>query len=193
MLEECARLILANRKLFKGQKMVLRPGFKLASFLFVAVVFITGCGEDDEPLAGTGGGGDAVLPGSDGPGSGPSVIPEQNDPPQASSNDTSAIAGIWDDSHSGDVYYFLINDTGAFAGLDYDGDQTGLGRNCYYVNPGTVQNLGNNSYRFTYEYGFAFTLTAIVSNGQLSLKDNRGETASLPPVTGIDPNIQSCN
>jgi len=193
--------------------MVFRPGFKIASFLFVAVVFLTGCGEDDGPIVGVGGGGSGDIggggggasegggsgggvaepPGSGGQGSGPSVTPEQNDPPQSSSNDTSAIAGIWDDSGPGDVYYLLINDSGSFADLDYQGDQVGSGLNCYDIYEGSIQNLGNNRYEFLYDGGTPVVVTAFVSNGLLSVQSESGDNFSLSPVSGIDPNIPSCN
>ena len=140
---------------------------------------------------------------------------------QTSGVDTSAIAGVWDESYNRngvvDVLYWVINANGTFAYVDYLGDGLhGSYEHCYHYWRGRVATQGTDGYAFdrpgnnipiilptitpTITPNIDFNRSVVlyhmrVINGQLAiLYSSNGQPEHLyPPVPGgLDPSIPEC-
>ncbi len=108
----------------------------------------------------------------------------------ASSSDTSAIAGLWNDTEidesSGleDVVYIRITATGEFSIIDYFGDEFDNLGDCYLVSEQTITNLGNDRYEIVDDEDI-FVFTAVVNDeGNLRLTNETDDfTGILPPLS----------
>jgi len=86
---------------------------------------------------------------------------------QTSGENTSAIAGVWDDSFNDngavDVLYWVINADGTFANVDYLGDDYyGSNENCYHYFRGRVTTQGTDGYIFDTPGSNIPIITAVV-------------------------------
>ena len=147
------------------------------------------------------------------------ATPNPNIQQTTSGEDTSAIAGVWDDSHNDngavDVLYWVINADGTFADVDYLGDgYLGSNENCYHYFRGRVTNHDTDGYLFDtggsdiatirpnvaggtiLDYDLSVVAYYLrVINGELAiLDDSNGQpTRLLSPVPGgLDPSIPEC-
>ena len=76
--------------------------------------------------------------------------PEDSQAPVGTSSDTSSIAGLWDvtqtTSEGNDVVFALIGSNGELTEFDFQGDNTGDGRECYLVRNQQIASRGADQF-----------------------------------------------
>ena len=76
--------------------------------------------------------------------------PEDSQAPVGTGSDTSSIAGLWDvtqnTSEGTDVVFVSIGSTGELTAFDFQGDNTGDGRECYVVSNQQIASRGADQF-----------------------------------------------
>lgn len=61
------------------------------------------------------------------------------------------LQGVWDIGEGGDEIYLAV-DGNTFAEYDYDGDAFDMGENCYFIDTGIIEALGEGRFRITNDF-----------------------------------------